>query len=257
MERPTYWGSIFKRLHAKTTDATGCPYTNQDLFKMAQVHEKRYFEYQVLPSRTFIQGVDGLILVGYFQSLKYFDAHFERIAENIGLRELQAATREKYGELFSEAADDGAETASMHFRIGDYVEKQDNHPVLPLGYFEAALRQLMALRPKTKIVFYFCEKENNDEVARIVVSLNGIFPHLMFFKVDDTIPDWEQLLFMSCCSHNIIANSTFSWWGAYLNKNKDRVVCYPGRWLGPKMQNYSIRELIPPEGAGAGMWISV
>jgi hypothetical protein len=53
-----------------------------------------------------------------------------------------------------------------------------------------------------------------------------------FLKVDDQIPDYDQLLIMSCCSHNIMANSTFSWWGAYLNENPAKIVCYPSVWFG-------------------------
>ena len=50
--------------------------------------------------------------------------------------------------------------------------------------------------------------------------------------MDDALPDHEQLLIMTCCDHNIISNSTFSWWGAYMNENPNRTVCYPSVWFG-------------------------
>ena len=70
-------------------------------------------------------------------------------------------------------------------------------------------------------------------------------------KVDDNLPDYEQLLVMSCCQHNIISNSTFSWWGAYLNDHPDKTVCYPSVWFGdgyPSHQHFSMM----PEG-----WIQI
>ena len=51
---------------------------------------------------------------------------------------------------------------------------------------------------------------------------------------------------MSCCENNIIANSSFSWWGAYLNRNDKQIVCYPDIWFGKKMNN-NTKDLCPPE----------
>jgi hypothetical protein len=53
-----------------------------------------------------------------------------------------------------------------------------------------------------------------------------------FVKVNSFIPDYEQMLIMACCDHNIISNSSFSWWGAYWNENPNKTVCYPSVWFG-------------------------
>lgn len=258
VERPTYWLNLFSELFTKTTNAVGCYYKNQDLFKWPQIQEVRYFTYQKFPPRRFLHGADGMILVGYFQSLEYFHKYAKRIIENIGLKKKQQDTREKFGEVFSKSGS-RPNVVSMHFRIGDYAQKQDNHPVLPYEYYEAALYKIFEnVPPMESTVFYFCEKENNVEVAAMISRLNTFYEGMIeFVKVDDAIPDWEQMLFMSCCDHHIIANSTFSWWGAYLAQNPNSIVCYPGGWLGPKMSQYSIDEMIPKKEMGVGEWIRI
>ena len=60
-------------------------------------------------------------------------------------------------------------------------------------------------------ILYFCEEEDNADVLETINRLSKD-TNIQFIKVSDSIPDWEQLLIMSCCQHNIIANSTFSWW---------------------------------------------
>ena len=72
-----------------------------------------------------------------------------------------------------------------------------------------------------------------------------LFPDLKFEKIDDSIEDWEQVIIMSLCEHNIIANSSFSWWGAYFNKNINKIVCYPDKWFGPKGPHNQTKDLCP------------
>ena len=73
-----------------------------------------------------------------------------------------------------------------------------------------------------------------------------------YFKLRDILwtfqlTDWEELLLMSCCQHNIIANSSFSWWGAYLSNNPIQITCYPSKWFGPLLTNKNdTSDLFPP-----------
>ena len=65
-------------------------------------------------------------------------------------------------------------------------------------------------------------------------------------EVSDNIQDWEQLLLMSICRHNIIANSSFSWWGAYFNSSfDDKIVCYPKKWFGRALSQHNLKDLCP------------
>jgi hypothetical protein len=59
--------------------------------------------------------------------------------------------------------------------------------------------------------------------------------------------DYEQMLLMSSCRHNVIANSTFSWWGSYLGNTTKKIVCYPSLWFGVKLKQKDTKDLFPPE----------
>ena len=93
-------------------------------------------------------------------------------------------------------------------------------------------------------VLYFCEKDDNSTVYSMIQSMQTSFPHIIFTKADDDIPDWKQMLLMSCCQSNIVANSSFSWWGAYMSK-PDNIVCYPSQWFGPAAHNNNTKDLFP------------
>jgi hypothetical protein len=127
---------------------------------------------------------------------------------------------------------------ALHFRLGDYKNIEDCHPIMPYEYYESSIRHIIEHKPdRHHRVLYFCQEEDNVWANDFIIKLKSVFPGVLFEKVNDSIPDWKQLLLMSCCDDNIIANSTFSWWGAYLNGKPNKIVCYPELWFGPKLKH--------------------
>jgi hypothetical protein len=182
-------------------------------------------------------------LFGYFQSEKYFKPYYERIYNLTGIGLRRDELRPKLG-------DDMATTVSLHFRIGDYKPIQHYHPIMTVDYYGNALTHIQSKIEGPVKVVYFCEETDLLDVSKIINALMVQFPEYVFVRCSPKLADWEQMLYMSWCHHHIIANSTFSWWGAYLNPSKDKIVCYPSTWFGPTV-NADVRDLCPSE------WIKI
>ena len=152
---------------------------------------------------------------------------------------------------------------SMHFRIGDYKFLQNCHPILGVEYYINSIKFILnSLRTdNTKwTILYFCEDTDIIEVetkinkikTKCMVSESGSPLELEFERAnsdsesESKIEDWQELLLMSCCQHNIIANSSFSWWAAYFNTNPHKIVCYPEKWFGPQLSQHNTKDLFPP-----------
>lgn len=238
--RPTYWGHFLNALLPMTTHNDNVKYTNNHLLSFYRIQEPT-FAHSMLPD---MHSYTEIILYGYFQSYKYFLHNQDEIFSMIGLLPQQVRIRHEFGLDYAE----DVITVSMHFRIGDYQHIQHMHPVLPYDYYENAIRELKTrLDNPTFRVLYFCEAPDRDMVDSIIRRLTSRFEDVTFVNVDTAILDWKQMLMMSCCHHHIIANSTFSWWGAYMNRNPNKVVCYPFKWFGPSLANHSTVDLTPRE----------
>lgn len=245
--RITYWNNFLLSLKIFTTANLIHRVSNNDINNM-QTYDERVFEYNEIPAKP----TDQIFkLYGYFQSYKYFEKEQNQIYSLIRLDKHKESIRNEVSHLLN-----GPTVISMHFRLGDYKQLQGMHPVMPPVYFRDALSKIIEMGNISNArVIYFNEKEDNEIVHGFINYLDSHFKNngncqIEFVKVDDNIPDWKQMLIMSCCHHNIIANSSFSWWGAYLNSNTDKIVCYPSLWFGELMHaihgHKDTADLFPP-----------
>jgi hypothetical protein len=247
--RNTYWETFLNSLKQYTTYNSYYRLTNTELAHFPEIRCP-FHNYQNIP----VVGNDNAVcarLFGYFQSHKYFLAEEEQLFAMIQLdRHLEQVLLEN-AELFSGSVD-GRElhtgTVSMHFRLGDYKHIQDCHNVLPYRYYEMALENVLAEAGEGKAirVIYFCEEEDNGIVSAVIEKLTGKFGEaFVFVKARDDLDDWKHMLLMACCNYNIIANSSFSWWGAYFNRNADKRVYYPSVWFGPCLSHNYMGDMFP------------
>jgi hypothetical protein len=192
-EQPTYWNTMFNSIKQYTSSPANFKNSDEirDILYQHPKYEEPSFGYVEIPK------YNDIMLCGYFQSYKYFENIQSRIPDIFDIKFKQIQIRTEFAELLN-----SPNLVSLHFMRGD----------LPVDYYSNALKKL----DKPGKVLVFGEKE---ELQNINTNT--------FVMVDSSIPDWKQMLIMSCCDVNIIANSTFSWWGAYLNQKKDKIVFYP------------------------------
>lgn len=173
-------------------------------------------------------------LDGYWQSEKYFKGAESKIRDEIVLKKgFKNISEEILGKI------ENSNSVSLHIRRGDYLtgrKAADILGVLPLDYYERAVRFI--LEKITDPAFFIF----SDDIGWARDNLKIEAP--TFFVSDDKIPDYEELICMSKCRHNIIANSSFSWWGAWLNNYKDKTVIAPQNWF--RDRNMDAGDLIPP-----------
>lgn len=176
------------------------------------------------------------MLVGYFQSSKYFDVYKDKIFQLLKIANKQLVMKVLY-----ETKIDFDNTISMHFRLGDYKKYPEIYPILTTEYYTNSINYILSQTTNKnkgkKSILYFCEDDDFNDVLQIIIQLQSIYTEFIFERADNTLADWQQMLLMSLCKDNIIANSTFSWWGAYFNTNPLKNVCYPATWFHPKAGN--------------------
>lgn len=134
-----------------------------------------------------------------------------------------------------------SESVSLHIRRGDYISNKNasaHHGSCDLPYYYRALEAIRSVHP-TLEVFVF-----SDDLAWCQQNLE-LKEKVYFVDANQTAHPHYDLVLMNHCKHNIIANSSFSWWGAWLNQNPDKMVVAPVNWFADKTINTV--DLIPAE----------
>lgn len=172
---------------------------------------------------------DDSYLHGYWQSARYFAAIADTIRSDFAFPAFSTSRNAEMAARIGESL-----AISLHVRRGDYLTL-GAHALCDQAYYDAALARVLAGLKGTPTVYVFSDdpdwaKQNLPlPVDKVVVDFNG----------PET--DFEDMRLMSLCRHNIIGNSSFSWWAAWLNAHADKRVAGPAKWFGnPKLSNPDI-----------------
>jgi len=180
--------------------------SNGHIFKVNYVEPK--FAYDELP-----YGPD-LMLTGYFQSDKYFK-DFEAEIKNL----FKFKASEEVWSFMKMFYLTGKYKTCVHVRRGDYLKLSDYHQVCSLEYYKEAMKQM------GDHLFIFV----SDDMGWVKENFKG--ENIYYSKFTEEIDDFA---IMTMCHNVIMSNSSFSWWGAYINDSPTKKVIAPKRWFGPK-----------------------
>jgi len=203
-----YINNIFRKIKFSNSVGDYTPY------------REKGFNYSEIPK---IEG--NVKIFGYYQSEKYFKNFRNEILD---LFEIDEKTNDKLHENYSELINHN-NTCSIHVRRGDYVRLSDYHKVQDIQYFINSYNEMG--EDKKYLIFsddpQWC-KENFDFIKdKVFIEGNN---------------DYEDLYLMSLCKNNITCNSTFSWWGAWLNKNNGKTII-PSQWFGHRNSHLNSQDL--------------
>jgi hypothetical protein len=161
---------------------------------------------------------DNTDLLGYFQTEKYFSNICNIIKNDFKFKE---EIKIRCEEKFNSYKLNDSNIVSLHVRRTDYINLQNYHPLCTEEYYNESQKYFKNFK---FIIF-------SDDIEWCKTKFVGDQ-----YIYSDNSNDIDDLYMMTICDGNIIANSSFSWWGAWLNKNKDNLVLSPKTWFG---KNYS------------------
>lgn len=140
----------------------------------------------------------------------------------------------------------GFKAVAIHLRFGNRSFNQGNHIILNKEYFIKALITLLNKINKDEYRFIIFGEKNNDEIINDYLKCFNKFFDIKFEKFYDIYQetcDWKELFYMSSCEHFIIANSTYSWFGAYLSNNPQKTIICPTEQFGVNNKHKYIEDL--------------
>ena len=214
--------SLWKRRIDRVLESAGMPKLVRSANQYREPHFHHDSEFEALGPET--------SLFGYFQSERYFSSITQPLrdcfspGEPLGTRAGEVLSQIERSEL----------SVSMHVRRGDYLNPATAkfHGVLGKSYYRQAIDWIEAALGKRVVFFVF-----SDDPILAERVLNFVPKCRLNHVRGDPDRPWEDLALMARCRHHVIANSSFSWWGAWLNPSPDKIVVAPRDWFAQKQSN--------------------
>lgn len=217
-------GGILSRMLAKISG------NEKSYIKQSVLNEQKDFVYD---PNIFETGKD-VYVQGYWNNEKYFKDIKDIINEEFEVKIPPSIDNIK---ILDEIKN--CNSVSIHVRRGDYVKDKKinkHHGTCSLDYYAKAMK-IVGSKISNPIFFAF-----SDDMSWVKKNLKTKYP-VHYVDINDDEHSYEDLRLMSACKHNIIANSSFSWWGAWLNQNPDKIIIAPNKWVNNA--NFDTSDITP------------
>ncbi len=192
---------VFKNLESKKASFIGDIFIESDQSNGTFKHERYVY------------------LWGLFQNEKYFKKYRKEILKAFRFKKTISEENKKLIKSIKKT-----NSVSMHIRRGDYTAKNATQYLLSPSYYKRAAEYIAKQVPNPHFYIF------SDDMKWVKENIKLSYPHT-FVEHNTGENSYNDMRLMSLCKHNIIANSTFSWWGAWLNENPDKIVITPDIWL--------------------------
>lgn len=181
------------------------------------IYREKGFTYEEIPY------MKHLCLSGYWQSHLYFNDYREDIIKAFGFDDIQTQNG----------------VCSLHYRSGDYKSLPTIHPVISEQYIVGSINHMISKGYKNFLVF----SDETPEIKKMIEGFNWYGD--CTFQYSEGQTDVDDLRLMASCESSIISNSTFGWWGSYINPNPTKIIIAPKKWFGESM-NHDTKDLYLP-----------
>jgi hypothetical protein len=176
---------------------------------------------------------------GYFQTELYFIAYRDVILQDFRIKEQLSQNSIQYADVIM-----NVNSVSLHVRRGDYItniKTNQTHGTCRPEYYKNAIKYILS---EIKVPHFFVFSDDLEWVKEQNWLKNL---QVTFVNGNTGLKSYEDMVLMALCKHNIIANSSFSWWGAWLNDNVNKIVVAPRKWFINSKKNSQIKNLLPIE----------
>lgn len=230
-ELKKYWPPFYYRVYRYLRNLCGLPVLINSAYI---VEQQTFFNNLVIENAS-----EDCFLIGYWQSEQYFKPIEKLIRQEFLFKYPLDQVNKKIADKIS-----SVNSVSLHVRRGDYVNtpqfSNSNNGLCSLEYYQNGIA-LISQKVVNPVFFVF-----SDDIEW--VKANIVMPeHLEIISGNAGKQSFIDMQLMSLCRHNIIANSSFSWWGAWLNCNSDKIVVAPKQWFADETKNELSKDTIPEE----------